>query len=190
MDAAELHRRTTQWWMEQLGAVPTDAWSNETPCAGWDVRALVNHVVGEDRWTPPLMEGRTIADVGSSLDGDLLGDDPVDAGRTAAIDAIDSVTTRLPLDQVVHLSYGEESPSEYVMQLSADHLIHGWDLAAAVGAPRELDANLVDAVAAWYAEREEMYRGAGIVSERPDVTGQDPTAELLIAFGRDPAWTA
>ena len=40
------------------------------------MRDLVNHVVGEDRWTVPLVEGRTIADVGSSLDGDLLGDDP------------------------------------------------------------------------------------------------------------------
>ena len=153
--------------------MPAGAWSSPTPCADWDVRALVNHVVGEDRWTPPLMDGRTIADVGSSLDGDLLGHDPVNAGRTAAIDAIDSVAQRLPLDQVVHLSYGDESPAEYVMQLSADHLIHGWDLAAAVGAPRDLDADLVEAVAAWYAEREEMYRGAGIVAARPHGAAED-----------------
>lgn len=189
MDAADLHRRTTQTWMDHVAAVPEDAWGRPTPCADWDVRALVNHVAGEDRWTPPLMEGRTIAEVGSSLDGDLLGHDPTNAARTAAIEAIDSVAQRVPLDQVVHLSYGEEAATEYVMQLSADHLIHGWDLAAAIGAPRELDADLVEAVAAWYAEREEMYRGAGIVAARPVGNQEGAAAGLLVAFGRDPDWS-
>ena len=42
----------------------------------WNVRELVNHVVGEDAWTVPLMRGATIAEVGDSLDGDLLGERP------------------------------------------------------------------------------------------------------------------
>jgi uncharacterized protein (TIGR03086 family) len=190
MDAADLHRRTTQAWMDLVSAVPADAWARPTPCTDWNVRELVNHVVGEDCWTPPLMEGKTIAEVGSSLDGDLLGHDPVNAARTAAIGAIDSVARRLPLDEPVHLSYGDESPTEYVLQLSADHLIHGWDLAAAVGATRELDDELVADVAAWFAEREEMYRGAGIVADRPAGSVDGAAAHLLVAFGRDPGWTS
>jgi ketosteroid isomerase-like protein len=54
------------------------------PCTDWDVRALVNHVVAEERWTIPLMSGQTIEDVGSTLDGDLLGDNPADAATHAA----------------------------------------------------------------------------------------------------------
>ena len=48
-----------------------------TPCTEWDVRALVNHVLGEIRWAVPLFAGSTIAEVGDRFDGDLLGDDPV-----------------------------------------------------------------------------------------------------------------
>jgi uncharacterized protein (TIGR03086 family) len=190
MDTAELHRRTTLGWVDRVAEVPADAWSRPTPCSDWNVRELVNHVVGEDRWTPPLMDGQTIADVGTSLDGDLLGEDPPAAARAAAGAAVDAVERILPLDRPVHLSYGDESPQEYVLQLAADHLIHGWDLAAAVGGTTELDPDLVDAVTEWFAEREELYRAAGVTGARADGTGGGAQAELLRAFGRDPGWLA
>ena len=107
------------------------------------MRALVNHVVGEDRWTPPLLEGATIAEVGDRFDGDLLGADPVGAARAAAAAAVASVAERLPGGGMVHLSYGDEQMTEYVHQLSADHLIHAWDLAAATGGDVRLDPELV-----------------------------------------------
>ena len=47
----------------------------------------------------------------------------------------------------VHLSYGDEDMTEYVAQLAADHLIHGWDLAVATGGDTALDDDLVEAVA-------------------------------------------
>ena len=43
----------------------------------------------------------------------------------------------------MHLSYGDEQMTEYVHQLSADHLIHGWDLAVATGGDVRLDPELV-----------------------------------------------
>lgn len=58
--------------------------------------SLVNHVVAKDRWTPPLLAGRTIADVGDRLDGDLLGADPDGAARAAAGEATAGVAERLP----------------------------------------------------------------------------------------------
>ena len=56
--------------------------------------------------------------------------------------------------------------AEYVHQLAADHLIHAWDVAAATGGDTSLDPELVDDVATWFAEREQLYRGAGIIGER------------------------
>jgi len=53
----------------------------------------------------------------------------------------------------VHLSFGDVPASEYLGQLLADHLVHAWDLAAAVGADRALDPAVVRAVAEWFAER-------------------------------------
>jgi hypothetical protein len=50
---------------------------------------------------------------------------------------------------------------------------------------------VVAEVAAWYREREPMYRSAGIVAERPTSSSSgNPQADLLVAFGRDPDWAA
>ena len=155
------------------------------------MRALVNHVVGEDRWTPPLLEGATIAEVGDRFDGDLLGDDPAAAARDAAAEAVASVAERVPPAGTVHLSYGDEDMAEYVHQLSADHLVHAWDLAAATGGDTTLDPELVAAMAPWFAEREELYRaGRGDRSAVSSTDRDDPAAQLLAAFGRDAGWSA
>jgi ketosteroid isomerase-like protein len=91
----------------------------------------------------------------------------------------------------VHLSFGDTSAEEYAWQLIADHVIHGWDLAVAIGADPGLDDELVDRCARWWAGWEDAYRGAGAIGARvpvtPDASAQD---QLLGSFGRDPAWSA
>jgi uncharacterized protein (TIGR03086 family) len=189
-DVGEVYRSSVRAWVAALDGI-NGAWGASTPCVDWDVRALVNHVVGEDRWTRPLVEGLTIAEVGDSLDGDLLGDEPTAAARSAAAEALAAVEARLLAGGgTVHLSYGVESLTEYLWQLTADHLIHAWDLAAATGQDRVLDSGLVDAVGSWFAEREQMYRSGGAIQARPEEVTGVPGDDLLIAFGRSPAWTA
>jgi hypothetical protein len=91
--------------------------------------------------------------------------------------------------RTVHLSFGDTPAEEYAYQLAADHIIHGWDLAAATGVDRTIDPELVAACAAWFADREAIYRSAGAVGPRPDgASADDPQAQLLVAFGRDPGW--
>lgn len=190
MDLATAYRLSVEGWVAALPDGAAD-WSAATPCSEWDVRALVNHVVGEDRWTKPLVDGATIAEVGDAFNGDLLGSDPPDSARAAADEAVAAVAERLPMAGKVHLSYGEEDIAEYVLQLTADHLVHGWDLLAATGQDRQLDPQVVGFVADWFNGREEMYRSVGAVSDRPERAQQDsPQDQLLIAFGRDPAWSA
>jgi uncharacterized protein (TIGR03086 family) len=188
VDVVEMHRRASEEFVRQVTAVRPEQWDAPTPCADWDVRMLVNHVVGEERWTVPLMSGRTIEDVGDSLEGDLLGDDPVSAASHAARAAQNSVTEPVLTGSTVQLSYGEEEAAEYVYQLTADHLIHGWDLAVAIGAQPRLDPQVVDGIAAWFKDREELYRGGGAIGDRVEGFTSAEGA-LLGAFGRDPRWT-
>jgi uncharacterized protein (TIGR03086 family) len=183
------YRRSVEFWRDTVANV-SDNWSDPTPCTDWNVRTLVNHVVGEDRWTKPLVDGKTIADVGDAFDGDLLGVDPKGSAVAAADEALTAVAERLPAGGLVHLSYGEEDIAEYISQLTADHLIHGWDLAAATGQSRDLDPDLVAEVAEWFRNREEIFRSSGLLAARPEsASGGDPQADLLIAFGRNPDWT-
>jgi uncharacterized protein (TIGR03086 family) len=89
------------------------------------------------------------------------------------------------MERIVHLSFGDTPADEYAYQLFADHLIHGWDLARAIGADETLDPELVDACAAWFAEREALYRQVGAIGDRPDVPEDaDTQTRLLAAFGR------
>ena len=80
-DQAELHRRAVEEFDARVRAVGDDQWELPTPCADWNVRQLVNHLVYENRWTVPLMEGSTIAEVGDRYEGDLLGDAQGGLGR-------------------------------------------------------------------------------------------------------------
>ena len=116
----------------------------------WTVRDLVNHVVGEDLWTVPLLEGSTIEEVGDRFEGDVLGSDPIGVARDSGRAAADATASAVPGGGTVRLSYGEDSVDNYVGQLAAD-LVHAWDLAVATGQDAELDEDLVSAVAAWYA---------------------------------------
>jgi uncharacterized protein (TIGR03086 family) len=187
MDLSELHQRAVSNWQARVEAIEPHQWSNPTPCADWDVRTLVNHVVAEELWTPSLVGGATIEQVGHRFDGDVLGEDPATTARTAALLAVAAVDAEFPAEPLVHLSFGDVPLGEYVHQLTADHLIHAWDLAAGTGQPRELDSELVTGVAAWFAEREQMYREAGAVGVRVEAA-DDPQSQLLAGFGRNPSW--
>jgi uncharacterized protein (TIGR03086 family) len=184
-DQAALHRRAVAEFDARVRAVGDDQWELPTPCSDWSVRQLVNHLVYEDRWTVPLMEGTTIAEVGDRYEGDLLGDDPKGAWAESSAEAVAAVQADGALGQMVDLSSGPTPATEYVSQLFADHLIHAWDLARAVGADDRLNPELVEACAAWFADMEPHYRAAGAIGKRPETPpGADAQTTLLAAFGR------
>lgn len=189
MEFLEIYRRSLSEFTDRVPQVDADQWDGPTPCADWNVRELVNHIVYEDRWTVPLVRGAALADVGDRFEGDLLGGDPSGAARDAAAEADEAFSEPGALECTVELSFGSTPAREYGYQLLADHLVHAWDLAAAVGADRRLDADVVRAVADWFGDNEAGYRRSGAIAERvevgPDASGQD---RLIAAFGRDPGW--
>jgi uncharacterized protein (TIGR03086 family) len=191
VDAVELHRKRVQRWLELLRGIDDNQWTVLTPCTEWNVWDLVNHVTYEERWVVPLMQGRTIGDVGDALKGDLLGDKPLESARHAAEEALAAFAEPGAADRTVLLSRGPTLARDYAYELAADHLIHGWDLAAATGQDRTMPEDLVEAVAKWFVDHEDAYRRRGSIAERPAVGLAASTQDrLLAAFGRDPGWSA
>ena len=187
MALVDLYRDSVQRFMDRVAEVRPDQWDAATPCAEWNVRELVNHVVGEQLWSVPLFAGATIAEVGDRFDGDLLGSDPIKTAAEAGEAARAVVTEPGAMERIVHLSFGDTPAEEYVSQLFADHLIHGWDLAVGIGADRTIDPAAVSALQDWFAQREDLYRGAGIIADRVDLPADASAQDRLIAaFGRDP----
>jgi uncharacterized protein (TIGR03086 family) len=187
MDVNTVYHRSVEYFADRVNDVQEDQWSGPTPCALWSARDLANHVTSENLWTVPLMEGATIEEVGDRFEGDVLGDDPVGSALTAARGAITCVADQLPVGGTVTLSFGETPKEEYAMQLAADNLVHGWDLAVATGGDTRMDPHLVHAISGWFDEREELYRGGGAITTRHALSG-DAQHDLLARFGRDAAW--
>ena len=169
----------------KLQNVGSDDWSNETPCPGWDVRTLVNHIVDEDLWVPPLLDGKTIADVGDSISGDHLGDDPLGAWERASKGALEAARAPGAMETTTHLSFGDLPGAEYSKQVLCDHIVHAWDLARGIGADDRLDPDLVDFAYGFYEPQAEAWRAAGAFGPAVEVPGDaDAQTRLLGLVGR------
>ncbi|GIJ80298.1 TIGR03086 family protein [Micromonospora phaseoli] len=189
MELLETYRRSLAEFIDRVEQVSPAQWSAPTPCPGWDVRTVVDHVVSEERWSVPLLAGRTIEQVGDRYDGDQLGADPVEAARDAAAQAELAAAHPGALARTVHLSAGDTPAEEYLHQLLAEHLVHGWDLAVAIGVDPVMDADAVSLAARWFSRHVTDYQRDGLVEPETEVSaGAGEQDRLIAAFGRDPDW--
>src|SRR5215467_5648602 len=59
-DIAELHAQALEHTGRIVAGIPADRWQSATPCDGWDVRALLNHLVAGNLWAAELAAGAPI----------------------------------------------------------------------------------------------------------------------------------
>jgi uncharacterized protein (TIGR03086 family) len=184
-DVTRRFEQATGRFGELVHQVKDDQWGNGTPCSEWDVRALVNHLVYEARWAPPMLKGQTIEQVGDRFEGDLLGADP----KTAYDDAMGAMPAAISapgaLAGTVHLSFGDTPGEEYLAQLTCDFAVHSWDLARGLGADDTLDPDLVRWVDDTARPQAAMLEASGLFDPPIDVADDaDSQTKLLALFGR------
>jgi uncharacterized protein (TIGR03086 family) len=168
-----------------IDGVPIDSWHASTPCTEWDARQVANHIIGENLWAAELFHGKTIAQVGTALDGDLTGPDPATAYRRSVRLAQEAAGAPGAMESVCHLSFGDYSGSDYAAQLFMDTLIHGWDIARATGQNTWLDPELVAVCQPIARELARQFRQAGVFGEGLPVDADaDPQTQLLPLLGR------
>ncbi|MFP5297816.1 MAG: TIGR03086 family metal-binding protein [Actinomycetota bacterium] len=187
MELIRLHERSVAGFDRLVQQVEPDQWDAPTPCTEWSVRDLVNHVVNENLWTPELLAGRTLEEVGDRFDGDVLGSDPLASWKASADAAVQAVQAVGDLEMMVNVSWGQIPASEYISQLTLDHTVHGWDLARGIGGDDEIDPEL--AVFGWeYSDaRRDLITGSGVFGRPIDVAeGADAQTKLLALLGRRP----
>lgn len=187
-DLIDLHGRCGQRFAALVAGVAPDQWQNGTPCSQWDVRTLVHHLLYEQRWVPLLFEGLTIEQVGDRFEGDLMGGDASAwPGLVASSigEAHAAVARPGTLGRTVHLSFGDTSGQEYVIELTADLAIHGWDLARATRQDDALDPRAVALLLAWSEANADLLAASGLFGSRIDVAPDAPDdIRLLGLLGR------
>lgn len=188
MNLPELHERALASTRAYVAGIGPDQWHDATPCAEYDVRALVNHIVSGNFWVAPLVAGKSIAEVGDVYDGDVLGDDPVAAYDASAQQAAAAFNGKGAMEASVAVSYGPVPGEIYAGHRLIDVLIHGWDVAKATSRKSHgptLDPELVQACWDVVTPQAELLKASGMfgsdVEAPPDSELQ---TRLLALLGR------
>ena len=134
---------------------------------------------------PPIVAGRTVADGGDAFHGDQLGADPVAAWDEAAAASGAAFAEPGALQRTVHLSYGDRPAEGYCAELTADLLVHSWDLARGIGADDTPDSGLVDFVYEQFAPHAQALAQSGLFAPSVEVAEDaDRQTKLLALTGR------
>ncbi|MEQ1788015.1 MAG: TIGR03086 family metal-binding protein [Acidimicrobiales bacterium] len=122
-----------------LAGVTPDHLDQPTPCQSWDVRALVNHIVGGAHWFGATTEAGAAGanDERDWTDGDIVAS--FDAGAARAVAAFDAPGAQ---EKIITLPFGEFPGAIYMGLATTDAFTHGWDLAKATGQSTDLDPEL------------------------------------------------
>ncbi|MDT9682671.1 TIGR03086 family metal-binding protein [Streptomyces sp. TRM76323] len=182
------HAQALDLFSSRVYAIRGDQWDAPTPCSEWSVRDLVNHLTGEQLWVVDLVrDGRTVAEVGDTYDGDVLGDDPVGAWDRAAAGARDAFREEGALDRTVNLSSGDTAATAYCSQMTADAVVHAWDLSRAIGADERIPLPLVDFALQEFSPYADSLPSSGLFADPvPAASGADAQTKLLNMLGRRP----
>lgn len=129
-----------------IADVPRDQWSAPTPCAAWNVRELVDHMVLGHRLFSGILRREAAVEPGA-LDpesADVLGGDPAGAYRAAVADLLGAFRQPGVLEQVWQVPAGAVPGSAAVHLRAVEDLVHGWDLSRATGLELRVPDELVE----------------------------------------------
>jgi len=143
IDPRPVYARATEQAAALIGTVRPEQLDGATPCAEFDVRALLGHVVGGTRRVAVVGEG------GDGLAVRPVTDGVTDDGWPAAYEEVRTRALRAwagddRMEAPVRVPWGEvpgrAALSGYVMEL----VTHTWDLSESLGHPLELDQELAE----------------------------------------------
>jgi uncharacterized protein (TIGR03086 family) len=135
----------------RLRLVGPDQWTRPTPCSEWDVRALVNHVVGGNVRYQLLLRGAATERVEATRATDHLGDDPLASFLATADEVVACFREDGALERIVQHRAGDRTGGELLSMRILDAAVHAWDLARAIGADETLDDAVVRFLLAYSA---------------------------------------
>ena len=125
-----------------LANVKPDQYDDPTPCASWDVRRLISHIVGGSHWFAASVNAGASPENDTSEDTDYTQGDLMasyDEGIKASLDAFGADGAA---EKIVKLPFGEFPGGIFQLIATNDVFTHGWDLARATGQSTDLDPEL------------------------------------------------
>lgn len=173
--------------------------SRPTPCSGWDLCTLLEHMAGQDRGFAAAVRATTLGGDASAFAAHPVVPDPA-AEIVAGLDEVVAAfaQARDLRRPVLMPEFGVRVPVTAVAGMHlVDTVVHGWDVAASLGTRHTYRAALdPDVVAAALSVAERIpdgdtreVPGSSFGPAVPPDADADAWTRLLGLLGRDPAWT-
>ena len=188
IDADELAVHAT---LPLVARVTTADLARATPCREWDLGALLAHMTAQHR-------GFAAAAAGNGADPQVW--QPADQPLRQYAEAAEEVITAFAAPGVINRDFllPEVAGDRPIRGATAigfhlvDYVVHGWDVAAAMGLPWELPADVLEAalpiVRSVPDDADRKLPGAAFAPAIQTSGELTPMAEILTLLGRSPDW--
>ncbi|MCU0267325.1 MAG: TIGR03086 family metal-binding protein [Acidimicrobiales bacterium] len=168
-----------------VAAVQPDDLERPTPCADFDVRALLAHLIGG------LDAFAVLAETGEMRfepDPDITAETASSSYRAAAERLRAAWRAPGVLDRTYQAPWGESTAEQLLGFALIELTTHGWDLARATGQTRTVDADLAEAaLAGARASMDDSVRVPGLFGPEVSIAADAAAPDRLAAFlGRQP----
>ena len=181
-----LDRRATAYSVDVVNQALESDLDRATPCAEWTLRQLLGHMIGHHTGWAASMNG---APVGSEVwdrtdfEGELHQAYNASAAAVTAAFAQPELT-----DKIDVYGYGT-LPMRIVLGMHiVDYVVHGWDVAKAIGSATVPDQDLTEAAFAIMKQFPTNRPNVAfdvMVEPAPDASVLD---QFMAYVGRDPRW--
>ncbi|MEV5544423.1 TIGR03086 family metal-binding protein [Saccharopolyspora shandongensis] len=192
MSEAQFLTRAAASLREVVRNIKPDQLDAPTPCAEYDVRKLMNHLLF---WGPSLEAAARKETVpppaGAEQDLDLTGGDWA-ADLAALLDrTAGSWSEPSAWEGTTHMGGPTEMPASLVGgMIVVELVVHGWDLAKATGQRVAPDGDVLDYVHDEVAKTAEQGRAMGVYDAEVTIPDTASTLDRILGrTGRNPAWT-
>jgi uncharacterized protein (TIGR03086 family) len=173
MDPLDFHRDSLNVAQSVVNAISPSQFDLLTPCDQWNVRQVLEHMIGGNRriaGNPPT-EGE-----------DVIGDNLADSYASSAAAAAATFEADGGLDRVYKLLIGEVTGRMAVQARAGDQLAHAWDLARATGMSTDLAPELYETGLESLRQRFASGRNSALFADEQPVPDGATVADRFAAY--------
>lgn len=191
-DPVKLYRRAIIRAKEVVAQIEQEQLDSPTPCAEWNVRTVINHLIGGIELTTAGLLGNALKFEPGTAESSYIAE----ANAIKLSQAYETESDRVlaatgqpdALERVVPTRFGEMPMPQFLMGIALDQLVHTWDLAKATGQDVALDPGLVDmALPVLQSGFADMGRQGGLIGPEVPVPDGASLQDRMIGYmGRQP----
>jgi uncharacterized protein (TIGR03086 family) len=184
MNLHSLSRQALAASSSAVSGVSSSDLARPTPCGDWDLGSLIGHMVAHN-------QGWAASASGTPADGSVWNSVEYSDSFAASAFDVSAAFEACTLDRLEVFGYGRIPLDTALRMHIVDYVIHGWDVAASLGVPFDVDPSLAAAAYDIMREFPDSPRPNKAFGIKVPVPSSAPVMDQFLGYvGRDPSWRA